>query len=109
MDKTEKKQIKANVKAMKKAAKSSQEKVVIESKSNVPSSAVRFAESVKGIIYLILSISLFVAIILGQRGMIITLDDIIGSLILATTGKVILIVIAAALLIYGLKQLRLVK
>jgi len=70
---------------------------------------VRFAEGVKGIIYLILAVSLIFAIVLGQTGVIITLEDIIDNLILAQAGKVILAIIALALLIYGLKNLRILK
>jgi hypothetical protein len=70
---------------------------------------VRFAEGVKGIIYLILAVSLIFAIVLGQTGVIITLEDIIDNLILAQAGKVILAIIAVALLIYGLKNLRILK
>jgi hypothetical protein len=70
---------------------------------------VRFAEGVKGIIYLILAVSLIFAIILGQTGVIITLDDIIENLIVAQIGKVVLAIIAIALLIYGFKNLRILK
>ena len=70
---------------------------------------VRFAEGVKGIIYLILAVSLIFAIILGQKGVIITFEDIIDNLILAQAGKVVLAIIALALLIYGLKNLRIIK
>ncbi len=71
--------------------------------------AVRFAESVKGVIYLVLAISLIVAIVLGQTGVIITLDDIIENLIVANAGKIVLVIIALAFFIYGLKNLRIVR
>ena len=77
--------------------------------SSKPSKIVRFADSVKGIIYLIFGVSLIVAIFLGEQGMVITLEDIIGSLFLATVGKAALVILALALFIYGLKQLHLVK
>ncbi|NNF34009.1 MAG: DUF1206 domain-containing protein [Saprospiraceae bacterium] len=70
---------------------------------------VRFAEGVKGIIYLILAVSLIIAIVLGQTGVIITLEDIIDNLIIAQAGKVVLAIIAVALLIYGLKNLRVLR
>jgi hypothetical protein len=50
-----------------------------------------------------------VAIFLGQTGVIITLEVIIDNLILAQAGKVVLAVIAIALLIYGIKNLRVLK
>jgi hypothetical protein len=41
--------------------------------------------------------------------MIVSLDDIVESLFVAVAGKVVLGVIALALFIYGLKQLRLAR
>ena len=41
--------------------------------------------------------------------MIVSLDDIVESLFVAVTGKVVLEVIALALFIYGLKQFRLAR
>ncbi len=58
---------------------------------------------------MVLGASLVVALILGQKGAIISLDDIVNSLFAAWTGKVILALIALALLIYGLKHLRVVR
>jgi hypothetical protein len=122
MDKSEKKQLKAQVKADKKQAKSHQklQKTTSEPTSpaqaktdgtptSPPSPAVRFAEAVRGIIYIIFGASLLLAIILGQKGVIVSLDDIIDYLLLARIGKIVLVVIALALFIYGLKHLRLVK
>jgi hypothetical protein len=74
-----------------------------------PSPAVRYAESVRGILYLVVGASLVVALILGQRGVILSLDDIIDSLFAAVAGKAVLALIGLALLIYGLKHLRLVR
>lgn len=122
MDKTEKKRLKAQVKAAKKQAKiekkspqttsapaaSSQTKTNPES-TDQSSPAVRFAEAVRGIIYIVFGASLIMAIILGQKGVIVSLDDIVDYLLLARIGKIILVVIALALFIYGLKHLRLVK
>jgi len=79
---------------------------VVQAKPKPGGKVVQFAESVKGIIYLVLAISLIVAVVLGHTGVIITLEDIIENLIVAQAGKVILIIIAVALLIYGLKKLR---
>ena len=74
-----------------------------------PSLYVRFAESIKGILYIILAVSIIAAVVLGQSGLIITLEDIIDNLILATLGKVLLAIIAVGLFIFGLKNLRMVK
>ena len=69
----------------------------------------RFAESARGILYVILGASLVIALLLGQRGAILSLDDIVENLFAAWTGKVILGVIALAFVIYGLKHLRIVR
>jgi small neutral amino acid transporter SnatA (MarC family) len=74
-----------------------------------PSFYVRFAESIKGVLYIILAASIFAAVIMGQSGLIVTLEDIIDSLIIARLGKVLITVIAIALFIYGLKNLRILK
>lgn len=103
-DKIEKKRIKAELKASKKSTHTD-----VQISSQKPSNIVKFADGVKGIIYLIFGISLIAAIFLGEQGMVITIEDIIGSLILATAGKIILTVLALALLVYGLKQLRIVR
>ena len=46
---------------------------------------------------------------MGQSGLTVTLEDIVDSLIIARLGKVLIIVIAIALFIYGLKNLRILK
>jgi hypothetical protein len=97
MGKAMKKYLKARAKALKKSRR--------EMKSRV----VRFSEGVKGIIYLILAVSLAVALVLSDAGKIITLEDIVGNLFAAFIGKVILVIIAIAFLIYGLKHLGLVR
>ena len=103
--KEEKKRLKAEAKIRKKEAKAK--------RFNPPpkrgTEAVRFAEGVKGAIYLVLSLSLIAAIILGQTGLIMTLEDIVENLIIAKAGKVILAIIAVALFIYGLKNFRLMR
>lgn len=73
------------------------------------SSLVKFAEGIRGGIYIVSGISLAIVIILGQSGAFITMNDIIGNMMLATLGKFILIIIAFALIIYGLKNLRFLK
>ena len=70
---------------------------------------VRFADSTKGILYIILAVSMLVAVVLGETGLIVTLEDIIDSLMLAHLGKLLIGIIAVALLIYGLKNLRILK
>ncbi len=73
------------------------------------SSAVRYAEAVRGCLYVLSGASLIVAIALGQRGAMLSLDDIIENLFAASAGKVVLALIGLALLLYGLKHLRLIR
>ncbi len=73
------------------------------------SAGVRFAEAVRGLLFIVLAVSLIGALFLGQRDAIISLEDVIESLFLATAGKILLGVIAVAFFIYGLKYLRVVK
>ena len=77
--------------------------------SSPPSFYVRFAESIKGILYIILALSILASVIMGQSGLILTLEDIIDSLIIARLGKALILIIAVALFIYGLKNLRIMK
>ena len=110
MNKVDKKSIKAEEKRQKKEAKQKAKVEKGEMHHSLKSSrAVKFAEAIKGILYLILAVSLLLAIILGQSGVIITLDDIINNLILAWTGKVVLVILAGAFIIYGLQQLKIIK
>jgi hypothetical protein len=118
MDDAEKKRLKAEVKQEKKREKAavkgaSRESAPLASEEEPqppgPSPAVRFAESIRGLLYVVLGASLVVALILGQQGAIVSLDDIIKNLFAATAGKVVLSLIALAFLIYGLKHLRLVR
>lgn len=111
--KADKKRLKNEIKYSKKKEKSlSGSKSGASSdteKLNTIGKAVNFAESIKGIIYVILAVSLIISIVLGEKGLVITLDDIIENLFLARAGKFLLIIIAVALLIYGLKNLHLLK
>ncbi|NIP87403.1 MAG: DUF1206 domain-containing protein, partial [Planctomycetales bacterium] len=66
-------------------------------------------EFVRGCLYLLLGGSLIVALVLGHRGAILSLDDVIDSLFAAWAGKVVLALIGLALLLYGLKYLRLIR
>ncbi len=107
-----KKRLKAEAKKAKKLAKAEVKAAEAASSGPAPqppSPGVRFADWVRGILYVVLGSSLVVALILGQKGAIISLDDIVNSLFAAWTGKVILALIALALLIYGLKHLRVVR
>ena len=119
---SEKKRLKAEAKQTKKGAKAEVKRARAEAASGAapeaersrpavpgPSPAVRFAESVRGVLYVVLGASLVVALVLGQQGAILSLDDIIANLFAATAGKVVLAVIGLAFLIYGLKHLRLVR
>lgn len=99
--KLEKKRAKAQIKALKKGGAAADA-------ASEPSPAVRYAEAVRGVLYVVTALSLFVALVLGQQGAIVSLDDVIESLFVARTGKIILALIGAALLIYGLKHLRIV-
>jgi hypothetical protein len=74
-----------------------------------PSLSVRFAESIRGILYIVLALSIITAVIMGQSGLILTIEDIVDSLIIVRLGKVLILIIAAALFIYGLKNLKLLK
>ena len=125
MEKDEKKQTKAHAKAEKKLAKARQKQLEESLKAGgvpappaaapsaepagKPSPAIRFAEAVRGIIYLIFSVSLILAIVLGEKGVLVSLDKIIENLLVIRIGQIVLVVIALALFIYGLKHLRLVK
>jgi hypothetical protein len=111
MGDAEKKRLKADAKLEKKRAKAALKAGAQPGPPAAagPSPGVRFAESIRGILYLVLGASLVVALILGQQGVILSLNDIIDSLFAAAAGKVILSLIALALVIYGLKRLRLVR
>jgi hypothetical protein len=104
--KAEAKRAKKAVKAEVKARKAGAPPAGTESR---PSPAVRYAELVRGLLYVVLGVSLAGALLLGQRGAIMSLDDIIDSLFAARAGKVVLALIALALFIYGLKHLRVVR
>ncbi|MCP4707536.1 MAG: DUF1206 domain-containing protein [Planctomycetes bacterium] len=121
MEKDKKKQLKTKAKAEKKLAKARLKQIEENQKtgdaptppiaepSDKPSPALRFAEAVRGIIYLIFSVSLIFAVILRERGALVSLDKIIENLLVIRIGQIALVVIALALFIYGLKHLRLVK
>ena len=122
MGSSEKKKQKAKAKALKKKAKAEKKLAKAKAKqqkkqpdpapgrdSAKPSPAVKFAEGVRGILSLILAVSLVIAIILSNNNYIISLEDIFNSLIAARIGKVILTIIAVALFIFGLKRLRAIK
>jgi succinate dehydrogenase hydrophobic anchor subunit len=101
-DKTRAKRVKKEAKAEIKARK----------KDAAPSSsspAVRYAEFVRGCLSVLMGASLIVALVLGQRGAIVSLDDVIESLFAALAGKVVLALIALGLLLYGFKYLRLIR
>jgi hypothetical protein len=104
-----KKHDKAQTKRVKKEAKAE----IKAGKKNAPrrhtSPAIRYAEFVRGILYALLGASLVISLVLGERGVIISLDELIDSLFAAWTGKVILALIGLGLLIYGLKHLRLIR
>ncbi|NIP84507.1 MAG: hypothetical protein GTO03_02695 [Planctomycetales bacterium] len=104
-----KKRDKARAKQEKKAAKAASKAGKKPSPPGGSSPAVRYAEFVRGCLYLLMGGSLLVALVLGQRGAILSLDDLIDSLFAALAGKVLLSLIGLALLLYGLKYLRLIR
>jgi hypothetical protein len=104
-----KKQQKLELKRAKKAAKNELKAGANRTAERRPSAAVRYAESVRGVLYVVLGASLVVALILGERGALMSLDDIVNSLFAARAGKVVLALIALGFLIYGLKHLRVVR
>ena len=114
MSDTEKKRKKAEAKALKKklkyeqklAKKNEQTQAAQTEKTARP---LLFAEYVKGILYLIFSVSLIVAILTSGRIQALTTSEIVRICIATITGKIILVIIATALFIYGLKHLKVVK
>jgi len=117
----EKKRLKAQVKAQKTKAKADkkQAKGQLQSRPSADSGAqspdsrpgrlVKFAEYVRGIVFLIFAVSLAVALILPSTGHIITLNEIVERLMPLWFGKLVLAAVAAAFFIYGLKCLRTIK
>ena len=129
MGESDKKSLKAASKAAKKQAKAEQKGVKGEAESiratgepavtgsSAPSTKgtggssglVRFAEGVRGVLFLVFAVSLVVAILLPDIGQTLGMSEIIGKLIGHWAGKGVLVVIAAAFFIYGLKYLRAIK
>ena len=70
---------------------------------------VRFAEGVRGVLFLIFAVSLVIAILLPDIGQTLGMSEIISKLIGHWAGKGVLVVIAVAFFIYGLKYLRAIK
>ncbi len=103
-DKAQKKRLKAQIKL----AKARHENPA-PAASEKSSPALHFAEAVRGILYLLASVSLVFAVLLQERGVFLPLNEIVEDLLVLQTGRVLLIVIAAALFIYGLKHIRLLK
>jgi hypothetical protein len=95
--------LKQQCKLEKKQQKAKPGKSAIEG-SATPSRYVRFAEFIKGILYLVLAVSMIAAVLLDESGLILALEEIIDSLIIATLGKVLIGIIAVALFINGLKN-----
>jgi len=107
--KAEKKRLKALAKAAGQATQPTLHKATVEHRHDEPSAAVRFAETVRGVLFLILSVSMMIAAVLSNKGYIVKLEDIVDSLLLVWIGRVGIAVIAAAFFIYGLKSLRAIK
>ncbi|MFH1803105.1 MAG: DUF1206 domain-containing protein [archaeon] len=99
-------------KSLKKISKAISKSRKKQFKGRGPSSssgAVKFSEGVKGLIYLILALSLFAALFFSNSQFIVTRDDLIGLLFGSIIGKIVLVVLGIAFLIYGLKHLGLVR
>ena len=112
MSSEDKKLRKAEAKAAKKRAKAEAKAAKAAPpprRTPGPSRAVRFAEGVRGVLFLILAVSMVIAVVLSNQGYIVKLEDIFESLVLAAVGKVVLVVIAVAFFIYGLKYLRAIR
>ena len=107
--KLDKLQLKRDKKKAKLAAKSHKGQQPSSDQPKSASHAVRYAEFVRGCLYVLSGASLIVALVLGQRGAMVSLDDIIDSLFAAWAGKAILALIGVAMLLYGAKYLRLIK
>ena len=109
---SEKKRLKGELKRAKKERKAELKQTQAGGggpESRRASPAVVYAEAARGVLYLLLGASLIAALVLGQRGVIISFEDIVDSLFAATAGKVVLGLIALAFVIYGLKHLRVVR
>ena len=122
MGESDKKSLKAAAKAVKKQAKAEQKGAKSQVEPGVTSSSapsaeetggssrlVRFAEGVRGVLFLIFAVSLVIAILLPDIGQTLGMSEIIGKLIGHWIGKGVLVVIAVAFFIYGLKYLRAIK
>ena len=103
-DKVEKKRAKAEAKIAKKRLEAGLAPEP-QRAATPPSRGARFADVVRGALYLLLGASLLVALVLGQRDAVVSLDDLIQSLFLATAGKIVLAVIGLGFALYGLRKL----
>lgn len=108
-NKLEKKRAKAEIKRAKRGITPAGDPAAAPSAPAGPSPAVRYAEAVRGALYVVTGGSLLVALVLGQRGAIVSFDDLVESLFVARAGKVVLGLVGVALLIYGMKHLRIVR
>ncbi len=80
-DKTEKKRLKTQIKLEKTQTKS----VLLQTDKASP--ALKFAEAVRGILYLLGSASLVLAVILQEKGVWITLDEIVENLLVIRRSR----------------------
>ncbi|MFH1375750.1 MAG: DUF1206 domain-containing protein [Patescibacteria group bacterium] len=108
-DKAAKKRLKAEIKLAKAQAKAEAQQSKVIAPEEKASTALRFAEVVRGIIYLVGGVSLVLAVVLQEQGVFVGLDKIVENLMVLRAGQIVLIIIALALFIYGLKHIRLVK
>ena len=107
--KLQKKQLKAQTKAVKSKSMGESELDQYNIDKAESSNMVKVAQAFRGLIYMVLAVSIVVAVILSNKGYIITFEDIFETLAVIRIGKVILFLFAASFFILGLKHLRAIR
>ena len=113
--KAEKKWLEAETKLIEARSKAEKKRIEVRhlqpvsARKEKTSPALRFAEGVRGVLYLITSASLVLAVVLQEKGVWLQMSEIVENLLVRRVGQLVLVVIALALFIYGLKHIRLVK
>lgn len=107
--KAETKRVKEEAKLVKKYGEAAASRLTDRGGAKRRSKAVGYAETVRGVLYVVLGITVIVALFLGQKEVITSFDDLVDSLFWATAGKIVLGALALAFVIYGLKYLRIVR
>ncbi|AQT68478.1 hypothetical protein STSP2_01642 [Anaerohalosphaera lusitana] len=107
--KYDKKASKAALKRQKKSGESGDISEVNPGRQSLGSRLVTFAQGVRGVLFLILAISIMIAVVLADKGYIVNLEDIFDSIVAIKAGKAVLAIIAVAFFVLGLKNLRAIK